>query len=360
MNHHPSPPTHEYAAPFVRTRNVFAQFSKAQFERHALETLCAKPYYERYIGLYWLCLFLALSAQGFSMVSEFSFFQSVVAVKIYHEHLALLLTAFLVVLLEVAKYGVVHRFLAALFSLSGVQFPVAIAVVSLLLSLVSVYGSVQGGAQLAENPAKLAEALAYRADEVQLLRQEIADIKARNTWKGNTWLPKDEKALLHTKETYLHTLLDAQTETVGRAHAEVEASKQTYRYGFAGFEGLFLLSSVFLWYFRKRVAVEAQAARIPSAAEARLERNAMRSDAMRLAASAPPIASKSSKAMRPKQAPAPSVGFQYTLPFTGQATFRQAHCKTCGTAFYKQTTWQKYCSTACRKAAWNAQKEPPA
>lgn len=175
---HTNRPFHNYAKGLNDKKSFFSQFSKAQFELKAFEALKAKPYYDKFIGLFYFCIFLAITAQGFSLVSEFGFFQNLIGVKVHYFYILIALTLLLVTSLEAAKYFLLNRLFASFFSISSSPLPLGLLLASVALCSLSIYGSVQGGAELAKTPEKIEQASLYLLDEVAVVRQEISDIKS--------------------------------------------------------------------------------------------------------------------------------------------------------------------------------------
>ena len=241
-------------------------------------------------------------AQAASLVSSYGYFEGLLSVKL--EGLPLLIAAGLAVaLVEIAKYFVMNRVFADLFRLAGVQIPYGLAVVAVAISALSIWASIQGGGNLAVNPQAVQAAASPHQNEIATLRQEISDIKQRNTWKGKTWIAGSDKRLLHQKEMQLAAAIEAKNKAIAEAEAKEQSSIQTYQYAFSGFELLFLICTLWTWYFRKRVAIEAEARYID------------------------------------------------TVNVNGERG-KQKTCEHCGTTFTKKHWNARYCSDACRIAAW--------
>lgn len=223
-------------------------------ELAAARCLATADFYAAYYPLFVFSLFLALLAQTASMVSAYGYFEAVLSVKL--SGYALLIAAgFSVVLLEAAKYFVMNRLFADLFRLSGMQLPYGLAAVALGISALSVWASIQGGGNMALNPQAIEQSVSPLTDEITTLRQEIADITRRNTWKGSTWIAGADKQLLHQKEARLARVLAARDQALAEAQARQTEQVQTCRYAFGGFELAFVICTLWAWYFRRRVAM---------------------------------------------------------------------------------------------------------
>jgi hypothetical protein len=313
-----------------------ALFSKRQFEVSALDMLSVRSYYDSRKGLFYFCLILAFTCQVASAISGYSFFEFALRVKLSGYYL-IACTVSLLLLLEVAKYYLFNTLFADLFRLSGSKPDFGIIVVSLIISSVSIFASVHGGGILATDYS--AETTIENRFEARknAIRDEIKAIVARNTWKGQTWLPKADKALLMEKEKQLQAENTAEQAAQQQAREKNEANAAIYRYGFAAFEVVFIFATLFVWLFRKRVAIEAAAAQpektISAPQEAPQQVNPYTAD-------------------RPQKA---TIGFQFGN--VQRKTFNvtnQKQCEHCGTPFTKKHWNAKYCSDACRIAAWEA------
>jgi hypothetical protein len=138
------------------------------------------------------------------------------------------------------------------------RIPYGLAVVAIFISALSIWASIQGGGNMAVNPQAIEQAASPFAAEAAILRQEIADIKNRNTWKGKIWIAGADKKLLHQKEAQLARVLTGRDQATAKAEAKEAMNVQTYQYAFSGFELVFIICTLWAWYFRRRVAVEAE------------------------------------------------------------------------------------------------------
>jgi endogenous inhibitor of DNA gyrase (YacG/DUF329 family) len=239
------------------TAPVFGLFNRRQFEIAAARRLAAADFYSSYYSLFVFSLFLALLAQVASLVSAYGYFEGVLSVKL-SGHALTVAAGLAVVLLEVAKYFVMNRVFADLFRLAGMRIPYGLAVIAVGISALSIWASIQGGGNMAVNPQAIEQAASPFAAEAAILRQEIADIKNRNTWKGKIWIAGADKKLLHQKEAQLARVLTGRDQATAKAEAKEAMNVQTYQYAFSGFELVFIICTLWAWYFRRRVAVEAE------------------------------------------------------------------------------------------------------
>jgi hypothetical protein len=239
--------------------NIFAAFNRTQFERCAVSELSEKDYYTRFKALYWFAVVLALGAQVGSLISEYSYFEAIALIKLTGLY-ATIAAGLFVVTLEFAKYYIVNRLFADIFRLAGVRVAYGLAIVAICISALSVWASIQGGGSFAVNPQAIEAATSPYATEIATLRQEIADIKQRNTWKGQTWIAGADKKLLHTKEAQLSAAIAGKERAANEAKEKESSNIAAYQYAFSALEAVFLICTLFVYYFKKRVAIESLAA----------------------------------------------------------------------------------------------------
>jgi uncharacterized protein YukE len=325
------------------TAPVFGLFNRRQFEIAATRKLSQSDFYTSYHSLFIFGLCLAFVAQAASLISEYGYFEAVLSVKL--TGLPLLIAAsFAVILLEGAKYFVMNRVFADLFRLAGVRVSYGLAVIALALSALSVWASIQGGGNLAVNPQAITDAANPYEQEISTIRQEIADIKQRNTWKGKTWIAGAEKKLLHQKEEQLAAVIAGKEKATNEAQSKEAANIKTYQYAFSGFELLFVICTLWAWYFRRRVAVEAEIHYLKRETTGGTEPKPFYETAT------------------PKATPR-SIGFtfgwQNPKNTANENRLNENRlnegtriCKQCGTAYHHRHHKQLYCSDSCRIAAW--------
>jgi Zn finger protein HypA/HybF involved in hydrogenase expression len=338
-------------------------FQKRTFEVAAETELRQKDHYDSNIGLYWFCLVLTFALQGASAVSEWGFFFELVSVQLTGAS-AYIATGFSVLLIETAKFFVINAALSGLFVLGKARVQLGLILIGLALSAVSIYASVMGGGEFGIDTEAIVTTDRTHSTEVARIRKEIDDIQERNTWKGKTWLPKAEKKLLQAKEQQLTAAINNKGKAISTIEAENMANRDIYRYWFAAFELGYLLATIFVWSFRRRVAVE----------------SLLKGDDDDAQQSAPPVQQQvSSTAHQHAHIPhtagaAPvvnkSLGFQFGL-FDQQAeqtpvekpvekeevvkvVVLEGHreCAHCGKAFKYNSPTHVYCGEKCRITAW--------
>lgn len=331
--------------------NALALFSKKQFEISAVEQLAPRSYYDRRKGLFWFSLALAFVCQVASAVSSYQFFASLTAVKLSGYYL-IAATVAVLLLLEAAKYYLFNAFFADLFRLSGAKTDIGILIAATAISAVSIYASVAGGAALAiDTHAETAIETRFGSRQ-NAIKQEIAAIISRNTWKGSTWLSKSDRKLLEDKETLLKAEREAEQAAKMEAMQRNQSNANAYRYGFAAFEVLFIVTTLFVWYFRKKVAIESEVAHRKVIAE-------------RGSISQPQPVFTAEKPHK-----ANPIGFQFGWQHQNTDTGAESNqehenrvtkivitegtriCKHCGDAYQHKHHKQLYCSEPCRIAAW--------
>lgn len=326
--------------------NASALFSKRQFEISAVERLSPRSYYDTRKGLFYFCLVLAFVCQAASVVSSYGFFESVLRVKLSGYYL-IACTAALLLLIELAKYYLFNNLFADLFRLSGAKPNFGIIGVSLVISAISVYASVQGGGIFAADDGA-EKAIEQRFDERKAtIKQEIDAIIRRNTWKGSTWLSKEDKKLLKEKEAFLQAEREAEQAAQQQAREKNQTNATIYRYGFAAFETVFVVATMFVWLFRRKVAIESATAlppRLVAADEVKQLPN--------------PYLNGKHKEVKPIgfsfkwQRPEPYNGERIDIERKTMNVGKEKQCEHCGTTFTKKHWNARYCTDACRIAAW--------
>jgi hypothetical protein len=326
--------------------NVFAAFTRAQFEKSAYVELSEKDYYTRFKALYWFAVVLALGAQVGSLVSEYSYFEAIALIKLTG-WAAIIAAGLFVVTLEFAKYYIVNRLFADIFRLAGVRVAYGLAIVAIGISALSVWASIQGGGNLAVNPQAIEVAVSPYATEIATLRQEIADIKQRNTWQGKTWIAGADKKLLHKKEAQLTAAITAKDKAANEAKEKESSNIAAYQYAFSALEAVFLICTLFVYYFKKRVAIESLAAAtsrpepapvLQTFAATTESANGNRAIGFKFGWQNP-------------QADNSTVNVNNGERNNGERGKKKA-CEHCGTLFTKKHWNARYCSDECRIAAW--------
>lgn len=326
--------------------NPSVLFSKRQFEISAVEQLSPRSYYDTRKGMFYFCLVLAFACQAASAVSAYSFFEFALRVKLSGYYL-IGCTVALLLLIELAKYYLFNNLFADIFRLSGTKPDFGIITVSLIVSGISVFASVHGGGILATDYGA-EKAIEQRFDERKAtIKNEIDAIIKRNTWKGSMWLSKEDKKLLKEKEAFLQAEREAEQAAQQQAREKNATNATIYRYGFAAFEVVFIIATLFVWLFRRKVAIESETAlppRLVAADEVKQQPN--------------PYLNGKHKEVKP-------IGFSFkwqkTALYNGERldserrtvnVVKEKQCEHCAKAFTKKHWNARYCSDACRITAW--------
>ncbi len=230
-------------------------YTKNEFLEKTAEQLSPKAFYESYLALYWFCLVLAFIAQVLSFGSEYIYFQGLFS-STFNSFLLIGVTALFCLLLETAKFFLAGAFFKQLFLLKKSSFNPFLLVLALVISAVSIYASVVGGGKFGIDTAKVINVESKHDKEISVLRNEIDAIHKRNSWKGNVYIAGKDKELLHKKEEELSKLKKAKEKDL-QVVAQENANKEVaYRYGFASFELIFIIATLFVYYFKRRSYIE--------------------------------------------------------------------------------------------------------
>lgn len=232
--------------------NWFSQHSTAQ---EFMTTLSQKSYYENNSLLYYTTIFFALISQLATAISSYTFFADLLAIKVTPIILPFAV-ATLLILIEVLKYVSFNKGLEGVFALPQ-RINYALLVFATLLCVVSMYASITGGGNFGIDTQRITSTETKFDAEIATLRTEIAEIHKRNTWKNQTWLPKKEKALLYQKENQLAQAKTDKEKALNTVAQDNEIAATQYKFCFAFFDTLFILCTLYVWYFRKQVAIEA-------------------------------------------------------------------------------------------------------
>lgn len=244
----------ELAKKFDKNTSSYTDFSATQEQLGYVHELQARPFYKEYRLLFLLCYGMAFLAQIASAISSYHFFASLLSHKLWGLGL-IIATVILLLSIEALKYVLVNKSFAKLFALHP-QRPFVLLFLAATLSLLSMYASIVGGGNLGIDVTKTTQTTQDFDREIAVIRQEIQAILHRNSWKGSTYLAGKDKNLLHNKELEL-TQLKQNKEKALTDLAQYNAQIQTsYQIGFGIFECLFVLCSIFIWYYQKRSAVD--------------------------------------------------------------------------------------------------------
>ncbi|MFY7786756.1 MAG: hypothetical protein ACOVQA_02675, partial [Thermoflexibacteraceae bacterium] len=332
-------------------------------------------YYTDNKAIYLFCVIMAFVCQVASGVSSYTFYSELLAIKLTGYGLVAACLGLLVIV-EVAKYYTSHKLLKEYFSLSKPNLNTPLLIITGCLVALSVYASVMGGGKLGIDTIKIVSTQANYDEEINTLRQEIADITKRNSYKGNVWIGKEDKALLLAKEAEMQRLKAEKQASVNALHAANTQAEHAYRFLFGVFDVLFLFATVYVWYFRKRVAVEsfvnttAHASVVNSYAATHApvqdytDLHAPVQNPSDLHAPVLPrtrtrierlVQSTRNRAKMPPTTEKPPIGFR--LPTKQVHVGIEMECEQCGKVHLKQTADQRYCSDTCRYNAHNRKRK---
>lgn len=247
---------------FTSQNNNFAEFAQTTDTLQFVDKLQPKTYYETYKDLYFGAKFFAVLAQVATAISSYSFFAELFQTKITNQYLLVSSVVLVLAIIETMKYLTLNKALLSLFSLPAKPNFVLLAF-ALILSICSIYASVIGGGNLGIDTQKVVTVKSEFDTEIANLRNEIKDIAKRNTYKGNTYIAGKEKALLHQKESALQAMQAKKDNELNKVNAENENKANTFKIGFGIFDLLFLLCTLYVWNFIRKVAIESLANDLP-------------------------------------------------------------------------------------------------
>ncbi len=236
--------------------SVFSLFGRESEIAKSKKDILHSDFFENYAPVYYFAILCSFALLVASAISEFSFFEGLLAPKAKNPILLIALTFACVVSLETAKYYILGSTFKQAFAIGKSDLLPFFFAFSLLLSGLSMYGSVVGGGKLGIDSEKPIAVETKHDSEISQIRSEIKDIKARNTWKGNTWIVGKEKALLQEKEAFLAKTQSQKETELAQVQSENQANETTFSWVFGGLEVMFWVVMAFVWYFRKRVAIE--------------------------------------------------------------------------------------------------------
>ena len=327
-----------------------------------------KSYHTTYKNTYLFAVCMSYFSQLASLVSSYSYFYKLFTTSLQHLSLVMGVTMLVLVVLEVAKRTLTKLVATNYFALQQKLLVLPLLVVS-FISLVSMYASVVGGGTLGVDTKKVTTTESKFDRELAVLRTEIAQIQARNTYKGQTYLPKKEKALVHQKEKEVATLKEQKASELATVHTENEHYAQTYQYGFAGIELLFFGCMYFIFQYKRKSVLENMlhecAENQPTPLSLGKNEQLTNELAQEDHAQSHAIPNQSAK-----------IGFQYDFTHLKNATptsensindihkeseatyenrtYYTRKCLHCGNDFLHNHKKQKYCADKCRVAAWEA------
>lgn len=247
---------------FTSQNNNFAEFAQTTNTLQFVDKLQPKTYYETYKDLYFGAKFFAVLAQVATAISSYSFFAELFQTKITNQYLLVSSVVVVLAIIETMKYLTLNKALLSLFSLPAKPNFVLLAF-ALFLSICSIYASVIGGGNLGIDTQMVVTVKSEFDNEIANLRNEIKEIAKRNTYKGNTYIAGKEKALLHQKESTLQAMQAKKDNELNKVNVENENKANTFKIGFGIFDLLFLLCTLYVWNFVRKVAIESLANDLP-------------------------------------------------------------------------------------------------
>ena len=337
---------------FNTQKNNFADFSQTTNSLQFVEKLQPKTYYETYKDLYYAAKFFSFLAQIATAISSYAFFVDLFAPKIQNPILLVCAVILVLAIIETMKYIALNKALLGLFSLPKKENYILLAF-ALLLSICSIYTSVVGGGNFGIDTAKVVTVKSEFDTEIATLRTEIAAIQNRNTYKGNTYIVGKDKALLHAKETKIQALQAQKDNELSKVSQANENSANTFKIGFGLFDLLFIVCTLYVWYFMRLVALETLVSvEIPLPNLTTSEK----SETLEIAETAKPVNQNAIPNQQNK------IGFDYDFTHLKGKSANENHnenhnenritCLHCGIVYVKKHHKQKYCCENCRISAW--------
>ena len=331
----------------------FADFSEANNKAAYYDALGNQNYYRRNRPFYLLCVFLAVAAQGAAAFSSYAFINAWVSIKVTNVDFALMLTVALLLTIEVAKYFSVHSVFESKFSLAKPPINYVGLIIAVIVSVFSMFASVKGGGSLGIDEKKVVSAKSDFDTHISQVREEIADIKKRNTWKGNTYIAGKDKALLLSKEAALAGLREKKDISLGKIEAENAQSESAFQYAFLTIEVLFFLFTFFQFNYKYNCAIEFEREKEENATQE--VTNPVTTLVSNLGMTQPvsgngtPQQKKIGFSFGGVQAPTSIV-----TSVVNEVALKDGNrnCLHCGSVYEYKIINQKYCSEKCRVEAW--------
>jgi hypothetical protein len=339
----------------------YKDFAAEQTQRQFVKELSQNSFFESYRALFYTALLFSFLAQVASAISSYSFFAALLQVKILNPYLLVSAVIGILLSVEIIKYTVVNKSFKELFALQP-QHNTALFLLAFLVSSLSIYASITGGGNLGIDTTQPQLVSNEFDKEIAALRNDITGIQARNTWKGQTYLPTKEKSLLYAKETEIAALKAKKESALQAVTAQNETNKTQFQIGFAAFELLFFVCTIFVWYYKRRSSVEFLAVTPDTIGTATVQLTTKTQTVI-----APP---PSTENLDTPPAPAPSkrIGFVFgkskgvpnensntvsdTPNENSNRLYENRVCLHCQQTFIHNHRKQKYCCNVCRITAW--------
>jgi hypothetical protein len=355
---------------FANRNKNFSVFAQTSNTLQMVEDLSPKSYYETYFALYQGSKLFALLSQIATALSSYTFFAALLAIKISSDYLPFVV-CFVLLLIEVLKYLTLKTALKSFFALPPTKNYVLL-VFAFILSAISIYASIQGSANLAIDSSKIDNETAKYNSDILAVKNEIQGITNRNSWKGKVYLPKKEKELLYQKEAKI-TALETEKQNALRVMHDTQAKQATqFQFGFAFFDLLFILCSLYGFHFSRCVVLEEKANQLDTSTPV----------SVKPIAPVTPVTNQISHDVTSQENEIPNstrgnpIGFTFSnlnkkvtpkvettnvaelTPVVNTASVENnlgngnKVCEHCQKVYTYKIHNQKYCKTACRIAAW--------
>jgi branched-subunit amino acid transport protein AzlD len=238
--------------------SVFEKWTKDRNISSYEKELSPTDFYTANYGFFLFAFALSLVCQLFSAYSETNFFMNDMLEGTFEGIILVIISAFLALfVIEIAKFFVFKSLLKNYYTVKGEKkLSPTLLIIAIILSCVSIYISVIGGGKMGIDKTKIVATEVKYNDEITQIRTEIKEIQNRNTWKGNTWLPAKEKNLLLAKEKELSNLKSQKNISLSNIDKENQAKELQYRWWFGCFELVYVIATIFVYYFKQRSVVE--------------------------------------------------------------------------------------------------------
>lgn len=324
-------------------KNLFNAYQNQKSLIDYEKDLVNKSYYEAYRPLYFFCLGLAVVAQLLSIVSSYSYVFGLIAIKIQDTFYLSVVTLIVLIVIELAKYYFSDVTFRGFWSIDNQSKPYGFLAVTIVISFFSMYASIVGGGNFGVNVTATNKIDSLYKNEIAVLRNDIKDIKSRNTWKGSTYIVGAEKELLHKKESQILGLQEKHDQAITNQAKIDKANTTVMQYAFVIIEVCFILCTLFKWYYKYRSVIENKlngfvtqpiapvTQRIPNVTQLVTDETQ-------------PVTSATNNVA--------SVLFENSLrnivPDTRKEVTGLRNCECCGKPFEAATMHHRFCGTACR------------
>ncbi len=203
-------------------------------------------------------------AQCLSAWSSYASVEKLIAIKVQHPDALLSITCALLFFIEVLKFFLVHISLRDIFGIKP-TYPYPLILIALLVSSASIYLSISGSTELAQDKAQEQNLTTEQASKERALKQEIANIQNSDAYKTITWdgagktsklLTQAGKELVQKRETELDSLRKTYQRKTQIFQTQQAENIKKYNYFFAIWEALFLLGTCGVFYYKRTCTIE--------------------------------------------------------------------------------------------------------